>query len=180
MSVRPLTIELASTVFRQTQAWFGTPALLRAKPRDCAAGDVFDGHLRRTALQVVRAEDIWQQERFPFRVFSDGVHDDQNGELLARALVLNGHHGRAWFHVPELFRSSALDIQTHLGISFVDAVGVYCEAKAMRQQAKRENRRNPRRTENARRLDRIRNLLALHFSGEAVCDLESIARIIEG
>lgn len=177
--MRPLTLELASTVFRQTQAWFGPPALLRANPRDCAAGDVFDGHLRRTALQLVRAEDIWHQGRFPFRVFSDGVRDDQNGELLARALVLTGHHGRAWFHIPELFRTSALDIQNYLGISFVDAVGVYCEAKALRQLAKREQRRNPRRTENARRLDRIRSLLAAHFSGEAVCDLESIARIIE-
>lgn len=177
--MRPLTIELASTVFRQTQAWFGSPALLRASPRNCGSGDVFDGHLRRTALHLVRADDVWQQERFPFRVFSDGMHDDKTGELLARALVLAGHHGRAWFHIPELCRSSALDIQTYLGISFVDAVGVYCEAKVQREAAKRENRRRPRRTENSRRIERIRNLLALHFSGEAVCDLESIARIIE-
>ena len=177
--MRPLTLELASTVFRQTQAWFGPPALLRTEPRNCVAGDIYDGHMRRTALQLVRADDVWQHGRFPYRVFSDGVHADDTGELLARALVLAGHHGRAWFHIPELLRTSALDIQTHLGVSFLDAVGVYCEAKAMREQAKREVRNKPRRTENARRIERIRNLLALHFSGEAVCDLESIARIIE-
>ncbi len=177
--MRSLTLDLASTVFRQHQAWFGPPALLRRTPRECTLSDIVDGHLRRTALQLVRADDLWVEGRFPYRVFSDGSHDDQTGELLARALVLNGHHGRAWFFVPEVFRTNALDIQAYLGITFVDAVGVFCEAKAQRQQLRRERDNKPRRAEAARQLQRIRSMLAAHFSGEAICDLESIARILE-